>query len=84
MQGKKINLTSDPQGQRDSGTSRDTGQGRSGRRFVGVKFVCCSTYARIYINRKETAYEGCCPKCSRPVHLKIGPGGTDQRFFSAY
>lgn len=54
------------------------------RRFVGVQFACCNTYSRVYINRQGTAYVGNCPRCSRRVELKIGPGGTDERFFTAY
>lgn len=53
------------------------------RQFVGVHFVCCDIYARVYINRDQTAYEGNCPKCAKRVRLRIGPGGTDARFFTA-
>lgn len=55
----------------------------AGRRFVGIHFVCCDVYARIYINRSGTAYSGNCPRCAKRIDLKIGPGGTDQRFFTA-
>lgn len=58
--------------------------GRKARRFLGVKFACCDIYTRIYVNRSETAYEGCCPKCGKRVSVQIGSGGTDKRFFTAY
>ena len=78
MPGEHLDLSSDPNPDRKaSGPS-------SGRPFLGIQFACCSVYARIYINRDGTAYEGYCPRCSRPVRLRIGPGGTDARFFTVY
>jgi hypothetical protein len=75
MPGDHLDLTDDPDGSRPAKSNR--------RRFVGVHFVCCDTYARVYINRGGTAYEGHCPKCAKKVRLIIGPGGTDARFFTA-
>lgn len=60
------------------------GDGGKARRFVGIQFACCNVYTRIYVNREETAYVGYCPKCSKRVSMTIGPGGTDNRFFTAY
>lgn len=52
--------------------------------FLGIMFNCCGVYGRIYKNKDLTAYEGCCPKCRRKLSVKIGSGGTNQRFFNAY
>jgi hypothetical protein len=56
----------------------------SKRRYIGIRFNCCGVYWRIYINQQGTAYEGRCPKCGKPVKLKVGSGGTDCRFFEVY
>lgn len=74
----RLDLSSDP-----SFAPQGSEQPAGPRRFVGVRFDCCGVYARIYVNRDGTAYEGRCPRCARPIHLKIGPGGTDCRFFIA-
>ena len=75
-----LDLASDPgepQG-KDSASSVDQ------RKYVGVRFQCCGIYQRIYVNKEGTAYEGRCPKCAKPVRLRIGEGGTTNRFFEAY
>ena len=77
MVGKYLDLSSGGTPQRPPQTATQA------RKFVGIQFACCGVYARVYANREGTAYEGRCPRCSKPVRLEIGPGGTDSRFFTA-
>lgn len=77
MAGENLDLSSDT-------TRAEGGSIPRYRRFLGVRFACCGVYARVYVNRDETAYVGCCPRCSRPVRFEIGQGGTNCRFFTAY
>jgi hypothetical protein len=88
MPGDFLDLSSDPDPRkraRADAVRNDESPMQSGtRRFVGIHFACCDVYSRIYINRQETAYVGHCPRCSKRIELKIGPGGTDSRFFTAY
>ena len=53
------------------------------RKYLGIQFDCCGVYARIYQNKEGTAYVGRCPRCLRPIRIKIGEGGTTNRFFRA-
>lgn len=53
------------------------------RSFLGIFFECCNVYGRIYKNKEGTAYEGRCPRCLRSVYVRVGEGGTSQRFFKA-
>lgn len=55
----------------------------SSSNFLGIMFNCCNTYGRIYKNKDGTAYVGRCPRCMRSLRVKIGEGGTNQRFFNA-
>ena len=55
-----------------------------GKPFLGIHFVDCHVYGRVYRNKKETHYEGLCPKCRQPVKIKIGPNGSSTRTFKAY
>ena len=77
QKGQQLDLTSDadPSG---------AGQSSVGNRFLGIHFVCCDVYSRVYANREQTAYVGNCPRCAKRVQFKIGSGGTDSRFFKAY
>jgi hypothetical protein len=53
------------------------------KKFIGILFECCNVYRRIYMNGEGDAYAGHCPKCRREVRIRVGPGGTDNRFFTA-
>ncbi len=54
---------------------------RSERPFIGVIFKCCKVYSRVYLNRQRTAFVGWCPRCAKPLRIKVSPDGTDSRFF---
>ena len=77
MRGENIDISSDPN------PAPDTPADKRQSRYIGVHFSCCRVYSRIYINRTETGYVGHCPKCSRRLEIRIGPGGTETRFFNA-
>lgn len=56
---------------------------RNNTNFLGVMFECCNVYGRLYKNKEGTYYVGRCPRCLRELKIKIGDGGTNQRFFRA-
>jgi hypothetical protein len=78
MAGEHLDLTDEFTARQPNGDATP-----AGRHFVGIHFTCCDVYTRVYVNREATAYEGNCPKCARRVRLRIGPGGTSARFFTA-
>ncbi|MEM9372758.1 MAG: hypothetical protein AAGA55_03865 [Planctomycetota bacterium] len=51
------------------------------RPWIGVRFACAGAYVRVYRNVQGTAYLAGCPKCGRRMRFRVGPGGTDNRFF---
>jgi len=55
---------------------------RQTRPYVGVTWDCCHVYSRIYLNRKETAYVGWCPKCGKRIQMDLSPTGSKSRFFN--
>ena len=74
-------------GEAGSAKSRQERVDRAGLRgesWLAMRWRCCGAYGRIYRNKQQTAYEGRCPRCGRPVSVKIGPDGTRHRFFEAY
>lgn len=82
MPGEHLDLSSDPHD--DGGDDASASESSGGRRpFLGVRFVCCDVYARVYVNGDRTAYEGRCPRCLRPLVVRIGAGGSTARFFEA-
>ncbi len=67
----------------DRPTAPTPGSG-SGRPFLGIHFVNCGTYGRIYKNKEGNAYVGHCPKCMHALRVRIGPEGTGTRFFKCF
>jgi hypothetical protein len=80
MAGDHIDLASEP----EPGGEPAPPKGDLGRPFLGIHFACCDVYARIYRNRTGTGYRGACPRCAKPVFIRIGPGGSHARFFTVY
>ncbi|MCA9275203.1 MAG: hypothetical protein KDA29_04180 [Phycisphaerales bacterium] len=53
-----------------------------GRRpWLGVHFVCSGMYQRVYRDLNGDRYLARCPKCGKTITFKVGPGGSNQRFF---
>ena len=63
--------------------SGDSSGAGGGRPYLSIHFKCCNIYLRIYPTADGSAYAGHCPKCARPVRIKIGPGGSPNRVFEA-
>lgn len=53
------------------------------RPYICIYFECCGVYDRVYRPPDRPQYHGRCPKCLREVHVRVGPEGTDARFFRA-
>lgn len=53
------------------------------RPHLGIHFKCCNVYGYIYKNKDGLAYAGRCPRCGKPLRVKISQdgSGTGQRIF---
>jgi hypothetical protein len=69
----------------DTGRHRpEGGRAPQQRPFVGVLMKCCRTYARAYLNAKQDAFVGWCPRCAAKVEIEaVEEGGSTSRFFEA-
>ena len=79
MSQSSFDASSDPAGDHPPAADNERQPGP----FLGIRFECCRTYARIYRNKEQTAYTGRCPNCRAVVRVPIGSGGTSARFFNA-
>ena len=86
MPGENLDIFSQPpQPSTDDQSAAASGAstpGSDARPFLGIHFACCDVYQRVYVNRDKSGYFGRCPRCLAQVRLRIGPGGTDARFFT--
>jgi hypothetical protein len=55
--------------------------GRPERPWIGVRFLCAGAYVRVARSPDGSAYHAVCPRCAKRVKFRVGPGGTDNRFF---
>ncbi|HNR32270.1 MAG TPA: hypothetical protein PKI11_15370 [Candidatus Hydrogenedentes bacterium] len=58
-------------------------EGKTPRPFINMHFKCCNVYARVHLNHDGTAYTGHCPHCAAPITIRVAPGGSDAKFWSA-
>jgi hypothetical protein len=66
-----------------TGPTGATGPGLRGRPWLAIHWRCCSVYSRVYRDASGASYHARCPRCGRPVHIAVGEGGTESRFFEA-
>ena len=58
-----------------------TGKRGTGNPWIGVRFTCAGAYVRVYRKPDAPAYLARCPRCGKCVRFRVGPGGTNARFF---
>jgi hypothetical protein len=54
---------------------------RAPKPWLGILFNCCHVYGRIHKQPDGRYYKGRCPSCGTDVSARVGPSGTNQRFF---
>ncbi len=54
---------------------------KSERPYLGIQFECCQVYARVYRDRSGRFYNARCPKCLKGIRIRVGKGGSSNRFF---
>ena len=78
MAGEQLDLSS---------SADDDPRGRTGRPgrvlFSACTFAAATSTRASTLARERAAYHGHCPRCSRPLLVRIGPNGSDSRFFEA-
>jgi hypothetical protein len=60
-----------------------TGNSHIKKKFLGIQFLGCNTYGRLYPNKENSHFVGRCPRCGLTLKVKIGEGGLNDRFFRA-
>lgn len=71
----------DPSGRKAAGRGLGTAPQGEARPWIGVHFVCSNQYVRVHRKVDGSAYLARCPSCGRQVRFRVGPGGTESRFF---
>ncbi len=56
-------------------------QSAGSRPWIGVRFECAGAYVRVFRDATGAEYLARCPRCGAPVRFRVGPGGTEERFF---
>jgi hypothetical protein len=54
---------------------------KSKRSFISVHFACFGVYRRIYQSADGKYFAGHCPRCARPLRIRIDAAGIDARMF---
>ncbi len=81
--GEHIDLSGDEPLGSELDARADDANDTAARPFIGIYFECCGVYTRIYRRPDQREYRGRCPRCLRPVELRVGPEGTSARMFVA-